>query len=248
VRVLAERTAELHLVLASDTEDEAFKPEPFTPHYMRGLYQSMRNLTRQNFHALNRQFKNLSAEDAVLAQKVLSQEQEILHRFRAIYEKRYNAMRIRHHGDFHLGQVLNTGNDFLIIDFEGEPLRSIGERRLKACPLRDVAGMIRSLHYASQAALAKYIEQGLSNRQREGMAEWGRFWSRWISAIYYRSYRESMREATFLPSSDADFKMLTDVFLLRKAVYEVGYELASRPAWLKIPLQGILELLNGENT
>ena len=248
-RLLGARTASLHLALASDTEDPAFAPEPFTPHAQRGLYQSMRNLTRQNFQLLAQRLKTLPPETQAAAQHVLTLELEILARFRAIYGRRLDAVRIRHHGDYHLGQVLHNGKDFFIIDFEGEPALAISERRLKRSPLRDVAGMMRSFHYAAQAALRKQVERGpLQQPQLELMNFWARFWVRWVSAVFYASYRQTAGKAPFLPSSDADLQTMMDAYLLRKAVYELGYELNNRPDWVRIPLQGILELADPNNT
>ncbi len=247
-RLLGERTAAMHLALASETENRIFAPEPFTPHAQRGLFQSMRNLTRQNFQLLSRQLKTFPPEIQTRAQQVLALEPEILKKFRQIYERPLNATRIRQHGDYHLGQVLYTGKDFLIIDFEGEPAISISERRLKRSPLQDVAGMIRSFHYAAYAALLKHIERGTPvEGQLEQMILWTRFWARWVSAIFYKAYLKAASGSTFLPPTESDLQMMTEVFLLRKSIYELGYELNNRPDWVKIPLQGILDLI-GEQT
>jgi maltose alpha-D-glucosyltransferase/alpha-amylase len=247
-RLLGERTAAMHLALASETENKSFAPESFTPHAQRGLFQSMRNLTRQNLQLLNRQLKTFPLEVQTQAQQVLALEPEILKKFRQIYERPLNATRIRQHGDYHLGQVLYTGKDFLIIDFEGEPAISISERRLKHSPLQDVAGMIRSFHYASTSALLKQIERGAPvDGQLQQMILWARFWARWVSAIFYKAYLKAAAGASFLPPSESDLQMMTEVFLLRKAIYELGYELNNRPDWVKIPLQGILELMNESN-
>jgi len=244
-RLLGERTAAMHLALASETESRVFAPEPFTPHTQRGLFQSMRNLTRQNFQLLNRQLETLLPEIQKPAQQVLALEPEILNKLRQIYERPLNATRIRQHGDYHLGQVLYTGKDFIIIDFEGEPAISISERRLKRSPLQDVASMVRSFHYATYAALLKHIERGtLVEGQLEQMIMWARFWARWVSAIFYKAYLKAASGATFLPPTESDLQMMMDIFLLRKSIYELGYELNNRPDWLKIPLQGILDLMN----
>ncbi|HEY3931546.1 MAG TPA: maltose alpha-D-glucosyltransferase [Verrucomicrobiae bacterium] len=248
-RLLGERTAAMHLALASETEIRSFVPEPFTPHAQRGLFQSMRNLTRQNFQLLNRQLKTFPPEIQARAQQVLALEPEILKKFRQIYEQPLNATRIRQHGDYHLGQVLYTGKDFIIIDFEGEPAISISERRLKHSPLQDVAGMIRSFHYAAYAALLKHIERGTPMEgQLEQMISWTRFWARWVSAIFYKAYLKAASGATFLPPTESDLQMMTEVFLLRKSIYELGYELNNRPDWVRIPLQGILNLMNEGKT
>ncbi len=241
---LGERTATLHLALAAETEDPAFAPEPFSPHAQRGLFQSMRNLMRQNFQLLNRQLSSQPADVQALAQSVLAQESAILKRFRGIYEQRLIATRIRHHGDFHLGQVLYTGKDFLIIDFEGEPAVSISERRLKRSPLQDVASMIRSFHYAAYTALLRQNERGaLPEEQNSNLIDWSRFWTRWVGALFYRAYLNTAKNASFIPPNDSDLQTMMDAFLLRKAIYELGYELNNRPDWVRIPLQGILEIL-----
>jgi maltose alpha-D-glucosyltransferase/alpha-amylase len=144
--------------------------------------------------------------------------------------------------------VLYTGREFLIIDFEGEPALAISERRLKRSPLQDVAGMIRSFHYASYAGLQKFLERGApANGQLATMLLWSKFWARWVSATFYKAYVEAAKGASFLPTNEADRKIMMDVFLLRKAIYELGYELNNRPDWVKIPLQGILELTAPEN-
>jgi maltose alpha-D-glucosyltransferase/alpha-amylase len=248
-RVLGERTAALHFAFAAETDNRNFNPEPFTPHAQRGLFQSMRNLTRQNFRLLNRQLKTLPPEVQPLAQQVLAREPEILKKLRQVYERPLNATRIREHGDFHLGQILFTGKDFLVIDFEGEPSVPIGERRLKRSSLQDVASLIRSFHYAAYAALVKHVERGAPvEGQLESLISWAHFWAHWVGAIYYQSYVRAAGTATFLPPGEADRKMLTEIFLLRKAIYELGYELSHRPDWAKIPLQGILGLVTEEKS
>jgi maltose alpha-D-glucosyltransferase / alpha-amylase len=244
-RLLGERTAALHLALANGTDHPDFEPEPFTSHYQRGLFQSMRNLTRQNFQLLSRRIKHLPDAIAADAQLILNRESDVLARFRAIYERRLTATRIRVHGDYHLGQVLYTGKDFLIIDFEGEPARSLGERRLKRSPLSDVAGMIRSFHYAAHAALLEQTERGTLPTETAGpAAAWAQYWFHWVSAIFLRAYTKSAGQASFLPQTGEERRLITDVYLLEKAVYELGYELNNRPAWLPIPIHGIRQLLD----
>jgi maltose alpha-D-glucosyltransferase/alpha-amylase len=249
VRSLGECTAAMHLALASESEDRNFTPEPFTPHAQRGMFQSMRNLTRQNLQLLSRQMKNFSPEVQAQAQQVLALEPAILKKLRQIYERPLEAMRIRHHGDYHLGQVLYTGKEFFIIDFEGEPVVPITERRLKRSPLQDVAGMIRSFHYAAYTALLKQAQRGtLPGGQVQPVLLWARYWARWVSAIYFQSYLKAAGAASFLPPAQADLEMMMEVFLLRKAIYELGYELNNRPDWVTVPLQGILQLIGEDKT
>ena len=243
-RLLGTRTAEMHLALASDLDNSEFAPEPFTPFYQRALYQSIRNLVVQNMHLLRRRLESLPEASRPIAEKVLAAEGEVLKRLRAVFETRIQGQRIRCHGDFHLGQVLYTGKDFVIIDFEGEPARPLGERRIKRSPLRDVAGMIRSFDYVTYAALFRQLEHGnLQPGQLAQVEPWTRLWHSWISAVYFRAFQETLRPHDLLPKSDAELRVLLDAHLFEKAIYEVGYELNNRPEWVKIPLQGILQLL-----
>jgi maltose alpha-D-glucosyltransferase/alpha-amylase len=248
-RLLGKRTGEMHLALASDTDNSAFAPEPFTPFYQRALYQSMRNLTVKNMELLQRRRTSLDKEIHPLVDKVLSLENVIVQHLRAVFETRIQARRTRCHGDYHLGQVLYTGKDFIIIDFEGEPARPLGERRLKRSPLRDVAGMIRSFDYVTYAALFRQLELGtLPPEQLPQIEPWTRMWFRWMSAVYLRAYLQTMASADLLPSDRTQLTVLLNAHLLEKAVYEVGYELNNRPTWTKIPLQGILQLLEPGKT
>ena len=243
-RMLGLRTAEMHLTLAADTIDRRFTPEPFTPHFQRGLFQSLRNLMRQNFQLLAKKLKTLPADITPLAEKVIALEPDVLNRFSAIYQRRIEALRTRCHGDYHLGNLLYDGRDFWIIDFEGEPILAISERRLKRSPLNDVAGMIRSFDDAAQAAMLKEIESGGVPAAQTGLLNaWAQYWSRHVSALFYRSYLDATKNADFLPRKEEDLQLLMDIFLLRKATYELGYELLNRPSWVKIALHGILDLM-----
>ncbi len=244
-RLLGQRTAELHLALASDDEDPDFAPEPFTPFYWRSLYQSMRNLTGHTFQLLRRRMGSLAERTREEARSVVGREDEILAWFQAVTRRRYAALRMRVHGDYHLGQVLYTGKDFVIIDFEGEPARGLEERRLKRSPLRDVAGMIRSFHYAAYTALLGRVSQRFQS-QEEGrvLQQWTQIWYGWVAATYLRAYLQAAeRGPLFEGASREVIGTLLDLFLLEKAVYELGYELNNRPDWIRIPLRGILEIL-----
>ena len=153
-------------------------------------------------------------------------------------------MRIRCHGDYHLGQVLYTGKDFVIIDFEGEPIRPISERQIKRSPLRDVAGMLRSFHYAAYARLFEQQEAGLIRSDDFSHLEsWGEFWHTWVSVLFLKAYLEVAAQGDFLPQTLEELQVLIDIYLLEKAIYEVGYELNNRPEWIRIPVQGILRQL-----
>jgi maltose alpha-D-glucosyltransferase/alpha-amylase len=247
-RLLARRTAEMHLALAAPTDDPGFRPEPMTPLYQRGRYQSLRNLTNQIFLQLRHRQNDIPRGGRKLARRLLDIESRVFEHIRSIKDTKIAATRTRTHGDYHLGQVLYTGKDFVIIDFEGEPSRSINERRQKRSPLRDVAGMMRSFHYAACSALYGNGGRGSSPgmirpEDVPTLEPWARFWHTWVSATYLRAYCEAAAGASFLPKSQDELKVLVKTSLLEKAIYELGYELNHRPDWVKIPLLGVLDLL-----
>jgi maltose alpha-D-glucosyltransferase / alpha-amylase len=243
-RLLGERTGEMHLVLASGEGDAAFAPEEFTLFYQRSLYQSMRNLAGRVFQQLEGRMADLPDDVREAAMAVREQEPAVMDRFRTIIEEKVNGYRIRVHGDLHLGQVLYTGNDFYITDFEGEPIRPLSERRLKRSPLRDVAGMLRSFHYASHAALMEQAERShIAASDRADMARWARCWYAYTCAAFLNGYLAVMGNSQVLPRDQDELARLLDAYVLEKAVYELGYELGNRPAWAMIPLQGLLQLL-----
>jgi maltose alpha-D-glucosyltransferase / alpha-amylase len=165
-------------------------------------------------------------------------------RVRRILDGRMGGLRIRIHGDYHLGQVLKSSNDFIIIDFEGEPARPLSERRIKRSALRDVAGMLRSFHYASHALLHGQSQHSVIRAEDSAAAETGAaFWYRWVSAAFLRSYLAESADAGHLPRTAGELQVLLDVRLIEKALYEIAYELNNRPDWVHIPLRGVLELL-----
>jgi maltose alpha-D-glucosyltransferase/alpha-amylase len=244
VRILARRTAELHLILASAADGSKFAPEPFSRLYQRSLYQSMRTLAGRNLPLLRRQLKDIPPEIQPDARQVLELKKDILERFHHLLDLKITGLRTRCHGDYHLGQVLYTGKDFVIIDFEGEPARPIGERRIKRSPLRDVAGMLRSFHYAAYAALIALENRGgLRPEDLPLLESWANHWYVWVCATFVQTYLMIAAEGHFLPASMEEMEVLLDALLLEKAVYELGYELNNRPQWLNIPIQGIRQLM-----
>jgi maltose alpha-D-glucosyltransferase/alpha-amylase len=245
--LLGQRTAEMHLALASDTTDANFAPEPFSHFYQRSQYQGMRSLTTQAFQLLHSRLKDLPEVLQTDAQRVLEMEREVQRRFRAMRDQQFTTMRIRIHGDYHLGQVLYTGKDFVIIDFEGEPARSFSERRNKSSALRDVGSMLRSFHYASFAAAVNHSKSAtLVNLA--ALEPWRRFWYEWVTASFTKGYLTAANDAVFLPKARQELRVLLDAYILDKAVYELGYELNNRPPWVGIPLRGILHIIDARET
>jgi len=241
IGLLGKRTGQMHQALASAAVEEDFRPEPFSSLYQRSVFQSMRSLVRSVFNLLEDNLDTLSDEIRTHAQDILNSRKKILERMNKVTAKKINAMKIRIHGDFHLGQVMFTGKDFVIIDFEGEPARPLSERRLKRSALRDIAGMIRSFHYAAYAGFLRL--PSLRSEDRDFLEPWLKVWYHHVSRIFLHSYLENVGKAAFLPRAKGDFSILMDAFLLEKAVYELGYELNNRPDWLVIPMRGIRFIL-----
>ncbi|MFD2247325.1 maltose alpha-D-glucosyltransferase [Pontibacter ruber] len=237
VELLGLRTAEMHLALASVHDHRDFTPEDFSLHYQRSLFSSLTSLVRSNFDALSKHLPNLPENVRGEAEEVLQMRGQILERMKRIFAHKIDTQKIRTHGDYHLGQVLFTGKDFFIIDFEGEPARSFSERRLKRSPLRDVAGMIRSLHYAAYNALFQQ-----SSMRKENIAyleQWAEQWYHYASGFFMHCYLNKTMGTGVVPAKEEDFDVLMETFLLEKAIYELGYELNNRPDWVLIPIRGI---------
>jgi len=239
--LLGKRTAEFHLALSSQTEDPCFAPEPYTLLYQRSIYQSMQSHARQTFQLLKKRLKELPDPVQIKAQEILGWERSILERFKSVYQKKISTLKIRIHGDYHLGQVLYTGNDFYIIDFEGEPARPLSERRLKRSPFRDVAGMIRSFHYKAYSGLI--TQASIRPEDIPVLEPWADLWYRYTAGAFLRSYLDTAGAAPFIPKEREEIDILLHTFLLDKAIYEIAYELNNRPEWIMIPLKGITHLL-----
>lgn len=242
--LLGQRTAELHMTLASDPDNPDFAPEPFTSFYQRSIYQYSRNLAGKELLFLKKQLKQLPEPTQNLAKRVLNRQDQILERFRLVLNHKIDALRIRCHGKYHLGQVLYTGKDFIIIDFKGETDRPLNERRMKRSPLRDVAGMLQSFSYASKVALRQEIESGIIRPDNlPVMEQWAQFWYAWVSTTFLQSYLNTASESTFLPKKEQELQVLLDAYLLEKAIKELSYQLHKRSDWLEMSLEWILQLL-----
>lgn len=224
------RTGSLHAALAQGDKSPAFKPEPMTHYMQAALFKNLLGQVNQTVEVVRQVRSHLPAAIKPDMDKFLGLEAKILERFLPLRENPLSAQFTRTHGDYHLGQVLFTGDDFLIIDFEGEPARPLDERRQKHSPLRDVAGMLRSFHYA---ACVGFGERNATLVSR---------WTGWVSASFLRGYRSTAWQPG-LPESDQDFSRLLDAYLLEKALYELRYEINHRPDWVHVPLAGILNLM-----
>ncbi|WP_242343274.1 1,4-alpha-glucan branching protein GlgB [Anaeromyxobacter terrae] len=241
--LLGRRTAELHLALSRGS-DAAFRPEPFSPEDRRALHDQAARQVRGALALLRARRETLAAGVRARADAILAREGELERRLRWVLERPLTALRTRTHGDYHLGQVLWTGRDFVVIDFEGEPACPLAARRAKGSPLRDVAGMIRSLHYAScQGGAQRLAPPGAPPEDAARSEGWARVWYPWVAAAFLRAYLDVAQGGRILPGSEAEVRALLELHLTEKALYELAYELNNRPEWVELPLRGIADLL-----
>jgi len=242
--LLGERTAELHLSLAAPRTQPAFAPEAFTADYQQALVQATRERIARAFDLLSTQRASLPPEVQPLAEEVLRGRESLAGQLEVLDRIHVRASRIRCHGDYHLGQVLYGHNDFTILDFEGEPAQPLAARRQKLSALYDVAGMIRSFHYAATVALQ---HERFSPDDRKRLEPWAEAWFRWISASYLCAYLRKAREhgaAVFLPQNPTELRALFRLHTIDKCSYELSYELNNRPAWVAVPLTGLRSLID----
>lgn len=244
VRLLGQRTAEMHLALSSRADIPDFAPEPFTDFYRQSLYHGMLGRATRFFEQLRLNARSLPETSQEVAQALLGREADVKRVLQGLRDRRVHATRIRHHGNLHLQEVLYTGKDFVFIDFEGDPSRPLSERRIKRSPLRDAAGMIRSFHYAAHAALyGKVPGIVVGTGDAKQLEHWAKTWYRCVSATYLRGYLERAGDASFIPKSHDQMITLLGAYTLEKAMIEVTHEMERRPDWAQIPLKGILDLV-----
>jgi maltose alpha-D-glucosyltransferase / alpha-amylase len=248
VRTFARRTAELHQTLAA-VANPAFAPEPFGKLYQRSIYQSMRNMTGRLTQRLVRDRDALPHDARALADKLVASQDDLLRRFRGVLNPNLGGSRVRGHGDYHLGQLLHTGKDFVVIDFEGDPERPVGERRLKRSPLRDVAAMVRSFDYAVQSVLyglasSRGRSPGLIRAEDLAvLTPWATAWYDRVAREFVTEYAVAMGSSELLPQSEEKLRNFLELLALEKALHEIDFDLTHRPAWVAIPLRGALRLL-----
>ena len=240
-RLLGRRTAGMHLALAAETSDPDFAPEPFDRAALHAVCESMTSTTRRTMELLRKKSGELPEKNRAELLELTAHEAEILRRQSRVLEHGIAATRTRIHGDFHLGQALDTGGDFVFLDFEGEPARPLAERRMKRSPLCDVAGMLRSFHYAAHHALSQHPLRDGSDRELQA---WAEIWAQRIGRDFLDAYLDAARGASFLPADPKSLAILLEALLLEKAVYEVWYELNNRPDWAFIPARGIRRILD----
>lgn len=242
--LLGRRTAEMHQALASAPENPDFAPEAFGDKDRRALTDGIFSLAHQTWQLLGDRLHELPVNVQTEAHSLLAREPELIGQMQRLAGQEFTGHRTRCHGDYHLGQVLVAGKDFVIIDFEGEPARPLSERRRKQSPLKDVAGMIRSFDYAAQTVLLNEIAGTAAADVLSDCQHGADCWSQRIGAEFLQAYFSQAQPTSPAAQPTEEVHMLLDVFLLEKAVYELSYELNNRPTWAPIPLRGLLRLLD----
>jgi maltose alpha-D-glucosyltransferase/alpha-amylase len=246
VRLLATRTGEMHVTLASHPEDPDFAPEPFTDFYRHGLYHGMLARLSRTAEALEQGFEHLPESVRVDARAVLDRQPTIRERFRFLQSQRVNAARIRIHGDYHLAQALYTGRDFVLIDFEGDLSRPLSERRIKRSPLEDVAGMLDSFYHASHGVLFGEAPGVVPAPESLNVLEkWAKFWYRSARDEFLDAYLRAPGVKSLLPENMDHLRAMLTLFLLDFALRKLSFALTHFPERIRIPAHAILELLEG---
>ncbi|HLI62049.1 MAG TPA: maltose alpha-D-glucosyltransferase [Terriglobales bacterium] len=245
VRILARRTAQLHDALSSRPDIPDFAPEPFTTFYRHSIYHGMLAQLNRSLELLRSRRHGLAAEAQKEIAEVLDREEEIHRHLLRLRDTRLSGNRIRNHGDYHLSNVLFTGSDWVITNFEGDILRPLSERRIKRSALRDVATMLRSFHYISYAALFGGVPGIVAGGDAHPQLEkWATAWCRWVSATFLHEYLHAAGEALYLPQQAEELKILLGAYRIERALIEIEHELEQRPQWIRIPVNGILGQLN----
>lgn len=242
VQTLAKRTAEMHIALGSEFEDTSFTPTHFNGDYTVWLKNRLLYQFQNRLNTIENSLHKLDGLALELANEFLDKKNEIRKRFVNFDWTKLKGERIRVHGDYHLGQVLVKDDDFYILDFEGEPESTIRDRKVKQPPLKDVAGMFRSFHYAIYATIFNNID--LYKQDQEQLFEAGEVLYQYLKGVFLGTYTTKIQEANLNIGYEQERIFLLKYAMLEKAVYELGYELNSRPRWAVIPLKGISNIIN----
>jgi maltose alpha-D-glucosyltransferase/alpha-amylase len=217
----------------------AFAPEPYTAHDQRSVYQAKRNLTGKVLRQLRA--ARLEGRPGELAQQLLAREKDLFASFEPLLRQRLTAQRGRIHGDYHLANVLWTGKDFVVVDFEQQPDRPLSERRRKRSGLRDIASMLRS--FDLRAAMALRDPATVRESDRRAAEPWAKLWATWAPAAFLAAYLEGAKGSPFLPQTRAELDMLLRTHVIEKALEQLGAELGRRNDWALAALRAVLELL-----
>jgi maltose alpha-D-glucosyltransferase/alpha-amylase len=240
-RLLGQRTAEMQIALTTPSSDLAFTPEPTSAAHLAEDRNRIAQQTTAAFTGLEAALPTLPAEIVPLAQSLLDAKSQLVARTQHLSgDPTVFGQRIRIHGDYHLGQLLRAQNDFLLVDFEGEPAKPLQARRQKQSPLRDVAGMLRSFSYAARSALNTFTQR--YPEKYATLELWATAWENAVGNAFLLGYTSTINQSKLSPAAQDAAQSMLSALLLEKALYELLYELNNRPTWLPIPLTGLLNL------
>ena len=241
VRLIGVRTGEMHKALASRSDNRFFAPEDFSLHYQRSLFAGFQSLVRASFHSHKYDLEKLDLIVRKRTEAILSRKDEVLKILKKIYRKKLDVSKIRIHGNYDLKQVIFSGKDLAILDFHGDPIRTYSERRLKRSPLRDVAGMIRSIYYVAHEGLL--FKNGSNQEELNRLEPFAALWVHYVSGLFMKAYLDTVKDSSFIPKENDDLKIMLETYLLEKAVYSLNYELKKRPEWVIVPVRIIQGLI-----
>ncbi|WP_018612144.1 maltose alpha-D-glucosyltransferase [Segetibacter koreensis] len=242
VRAIGVRTGQMHLALASEKRVKDFAPEDFSLHYQRSLFSSMQSLVRQTFQIKKEKIEKLPDNVRIDLEEVLARRDDVLKIFKRIYVKKLDVIKTRIHGNYNLGQVLFTGKDIVINDFGGDPVRSFSDRRLKRSPLRDVAGMMRSIRYVANEGFMKTSQ--VPKEDIQGLLPFADVWALYMRGFFLRAYLETVKGSAFIPKDEDDLQMMLETYLLERVMLDLNYELNHRPDWVRVPLRVLKAMLD----
>jgi maltose alpha-D-glucosyltransferase/alpha-amylase len=240
-RLLGERMAEMHLALSTNPTETDFVPEEFSLHYQRSLFAGFQTLVRSTFQAGSKKLSGVPELFRADADNILSRRDEVLNYMKRIYHKKMDTWKIRIHGNFDLEQVLFTGKDLMFVGFAGDPQRSYSERRLKRSPLRDVAGIIRSIYYTAYEGIWMNNENPTTDANK--LMATADIWAHYTAGIFLKSYLDKVHHTELVPEDEEDKFILINTFLLEKTLQSFQHEITYRPEWSVVPIRLIRKIL-----
>jgi maltose alpha-D-glucosyltransferase/alpha-amylase len=242
-RLMGSRTAELHRALANGNEKD-FRPEEFSLHYQRSLFSAMQSLVRETYQSLSRKIDSLPADLQPAARELAGRKNEMLERLKRIYTKKFDVVKTRIHGFYGLDEILLTGKDVMIHNFNGNPLRSFSERRLKRSPLRDIAAMVRSFYYVAYEGF--FMNTQVRKEELQELLPLADFWAFYMSSFFIKSYCDHLGENNFIPKDPEDMEIIMQTYILEHALHYLNYELNYRPDRTMVPLNLIESVFKKE--
>jgi maltose alpha-D-glucosyltransferase/alpha-amylase len=235
------RTAEMHLALASGNQNKDFKPEDFSLHYQRSLFASMLSLLRETYQGLNRNLDKVLPQYKNDVENIIKRRDDIQNTLKRIHLKKLDVIKIRIHGNFDLEDVLLTGKDIAIQDFGGDPFKSFSERRLKRSALRDVAAMIRSLHYVAYQGF--HTTAHMQQDELESLLPFAEHWAFFMSSFFVRAYLDTVKGSLLVPDNMEDLEIMLQTYLLEKAIADLNNEIANDSERQVVPIKIIQSII-----